>query len=172
MICFTVLKEFVLMCSLSSVSQPPCWSLVVLIDMRRQCCHNSFQTTRPFSGFIYLEGMAGLSPAVNLAVIREYHAERNQNYLVPFLASLLSSLQLLSLRSTVFFASTHGVAGKARHSFVWLGGTGAADDSHRAGAASCCHSCPAVPLICGNSRSLAAFRVCTDIDGGWIDSGR
>lgn len=126
MICFTVQKEFVLMSSLSSVSQPPGCSLVVSIDVRKQRDHHSCQTTtRPFISFIYLEGMRELSqpgrkPGCDTWIPRR---EDSKIYSFLFLASLLSSLQLLSLLSWVFFASTHGVAGKARHSFVWLGGT-------------------------------------------------
>lgn len=146
MICFTVQNG---VCSY--------FFLLHYTDMRRQCCH-PIMTTRPFICFIYLEGMRELSTPDFFFLFFS---------ITPFFTP--ASFSLLSR----FHCLYTGRGGKSQAFLCPIGGAPrVADDSRREGAASCCDSCRAASLICGPSWSLAAFVVCADIDGWWMDSGR
>lgn len=88
---------------------------------------NSCQITpRPFICFINLEGIRELSTWGQKDGCNFWtpHTEELKIIFFILLASLLSLHQLLSLLQSVFIASTHAVAGKARHSFVFEGTMG------------------------------------------------
>lgn len=168
MICFNVLKEFIVFSSVLFCLQPPDWSLVVSSTYSDMVAYTMLPypnsiTPRPFICFIYLEGMRELSTPGYKASCNSWIPHTHHPFL--FSSSFLSAVQLL-LPLHMPWREKPGIP-LSDWGAPWV-----VDNSHGVGAVPCCYSCRAVSLICGHSCSLAALVIFAHIDGWWIDSGR
>lgn len=163
-ICFTVLKEWVLISSVcSSATRLVSRALPHHTDTCRQCSHPIIHVRSPpellSASFILKDWENWAGQAVNPAVLRENTPQGGMK-------------DFFFFQHHSFLYPTHAVAAKPGIplSAGGLQGSRDQDASHRVGAASCCDGCGAVSLICGHS-SASAARCLHRQTGGWIDSG-